>query len=311
MLASDGDATGASLAENVVRVAMHPADQFEAFARLHAEGQDVERIARRFGVSSLTVRQRLRLASVSPTLIAAFRAVEMGLEAVTAFAVTDDHEAQERVWRQAQGYGMHPASIRRLLAEGRVPLADRRVRFIGLDTYEAAGGAVERDLFSEDGEGWIADAALLGRLVEERLLPEAEVVRAEGWAWVEALPALPGDLWRMARLRPQRVPLSAEDEARLAALGERLDAVEVEAGDQLNDEQAAELGRIEEIDTIRAREIRWKPEDCARSGIIIAPDAAGGVRIERGVLRLGDPANDDTAPVEADVEEAPRLADKE
>ena len=312
VLAADGDATGASLAENVVRVAMHPADQFEAFARLHAEGQDVERIARRFGVSPLTVRQRLRLASVSPALIAAFRAGEMGLDAVTAFAVTDDHATQERVWRQAQGYGMHPASIRRLLVEGRVPLDDRRVRFVGLDVYEAAGGAVERDLFSEDGEGWIAGPALLARLVEERLAREAEAVRAQGWGWVDALPALPPDLWRMARLRPQPVPLSAEDEARLSALAERFDAIEAECGDEPDKDQSDELDRIEaEIEVIRAREVTWRPEDRARSGAIVAPDGAGGVRIERGVLRPGEVVNDDPAPEDGDADEAPRPAVKE
>lgn len=312
VLETDGDATGASLAENVVRVAMHPADQFEAFARLHAEGQDVERIARRFGVSPLTVRQRLRLASVSPALIAAFRAGEMGLEAVTAFAVTDDHEAQERVWRQAQGYGMHPASIRRLLVEGRVPLDDRRVRFVGLDAYEAAGGGVERDLFSEDGEGWIADPALLARLVDERLAREAEAVRAEGWGWVDALPALPRDLWRMARLRPQRAPLSAEDEARLSALGERFDAIEAECGDEPDEDQSAELDRIEaEIEAIRGREVAWRPEDRARSGAIVAPDGGGGVRVERGLLRPGEATNDGAVPEEEEADEAPRPTAKE
>ena len=63
----------ASLAENVVRQDMHPADQFEAFAALHEAGIGVEDIAARFGVSAHTVRQRLRLAVVAPALIQAYR----------------------------------------------------------------------------------------------------------------------------------------------------------------------------------------------------------------------------------------------
>ncbi len=71
VLDGDGvDGAEASLAENVVRVDMHPADQFEAFARLHQDGAGlgIEDIAARFGVSAHTVRQRLRLAVVSPAL---------------------------------------------------------------------------------------------------------------------------------------------------------------------------------------------------------------------------------------------------
>src|SRR3546814_8644782 len=40
-----------SLAENIVRQAMHPADQFEAFAALIDAGESVPAIAARFGVA--------------------------------------------------------------------------------------------------------------------------------------------------------------------------------------------------------------------------------------------------------------------
>lgn len=58
-----------SLAENVMRVALHPLDQFRAFSALIEAGLSEEDIAARFFVSVSTVRQRLRLASVSPTLL--------------------------------------------------------------------------------------------------------------------------------------------------------------------------------------------------------------------------------------------------
>ncbi|TCZ51102.1 hypothetical protein [Roseicella aquatilis] len=167
-------------------------------------------------------------------------------------------------------------------------------------------------LFSEDGEGWIADPALLARLVDERLAREAEAVRAEGWGWVDALPARPPDLRRMARLRPQPVPLSAEDEVRLAALAERFDAIEAECGDEPDADQSDELDRLKaEIETIRAREVAWRPEDRARSGAIVAPDGAGGVRVERGLLRSGAAANDDAAPEDEEANVEPHPAAKE
>jgi ParB family chromosome partitioning protein len=297
----DGDATEASLAENVVRVAMHPADQFDAFARLHAEGADAERIARRFGVSVLTVRQRLRLAAVAPSIMDAYRAGALTLDMVTAFAVTDDHEAQERVWRQTSGHG-HAGTIRRLLTEGRVPLTDRRVRLVGLANYEAAGGAVDRDLFDvEGGGGWIADPGLLDRLVDAKLAEAAEAVRAEGWRWVEVVRDVPHDrLWRMRRLRPEAVPLTEEEEALREALAEEYDAIVAEGGDEPEGEAGERLAAIEaELAALEAGETRWTAEALAVAGAVVSLDGWGeGVRVERGLVRDEDtmpeePANDD------------------
>lgn len=56
------------------------------------------------------------------------------------------------------------------------------MRFVELATYEAAGGYVRRDLFSDDeNAGYIADAELLQKLVAQKLDATAAEVRAEGW----------------------------------------------------------------------------------------------------------------------------------
>jgi ParB family chromosome partitioning protein len=58
-------ATETNVAENIIRVAMHPADQFIAFHDLLVEsGLSIDDVAARFGVSPLFVRQRLKLANV-------------------------------------------------------------------------------------------------------------------------------------------------------------------------------------------------------------------------------------------------------
>ena len=62
----DGIATEISLAENVIRTSMHPADQFEAFQKLIDDGLGIEEIAARFSVTPAVVKQRLKLAAVSP-----------------------------------------------------------------------------------------------------------------------------------------------------------------------------------------------------------------------------------------------------
>ena len=98
--ALDGDNPAEiSLAENEIRQAMHPADQFDAFKALAGHGMGDEEIAARFGVTVQVVRQRLKLARVSPKLIALYRKDEMTLDCLMAFAISDDHKQQEKIWK--------------------------------------------------------------------------------------------------------------------------------------------------------------------------------------------------------------------
>ena len=66
---TEGTAEEDSLAENVQRAPLHPLDQFRAFQALREKGQSEEEIAAAFFVSVAVVKQRLRLASVSPRLL--------------------------------------------------------------------------------------------------------------------------------------------------------------------------------------------------------------------------------------------------
>lgn len=86
-----------ALAENVVRIAMHPADQVVAFLRLAAFDLTVATIAARSGVSERTVEQRLRLGNAAPELLDAHRAEQFDLKTLMAFTVTTDHNRQRAV----------------------------------------------------------------------------------------------------------------------------------------------------------------------------------------------------------------------
>jgi ParB family chromosome partitioning protein len=59
----------------------------EAFRRLVDEGKGVEEVAARFGVTTTTVRQRLKLANVSPRLVDLYRADEINLDQLMALAI--------------------------------------------------------------------------------------------------------------------------------------------------------------------------------------------------------------------------------
>lgn len=179
----EAGADEASLAENTIREAMHPADQFEAFRALLDAGMSEDEVAARFSVTVLFVRQRLKLAKVSPKVLAAYRAGKFGLDCVEAFALSNDHAAQERLLKSSH---LYPHGIRDALTKGEVESTDKRVRALGgLAAYEAAGGAVRRDLFDPRTEGYVADVKLLDSLVDAKLEERAKKVRAEGWAWVE------------------------------------------------------------------------------------------------------------------------------
>src|SRR5262249_38297325 len=158
----------------------HPADQFEAFHALHTkEGMNAEDIAARFGVTPAVVRQRLKLAAVSPILMQAYREEKLNLEQLTAFAFTDDHARQEQAWEELDE-DCEREQILELLNNENIPAHDSRAVFVGLDVYRAAGGVIVRDLFDEAHEGFLTDAILLIRLARERLEREAEAIRAEG-----------------------------------------------------------------------------------------------------------------------------------
>ena len=96
---ADGIEEEDSLAENTMREALHPLDQFRAFKNLHEQGLSIDDIAARFFVGAQVVRQRLKLAAASPKLLDLYVTEELSLEQLMAFCVTDDHARQQEVWR--------------------------------------------------------------------------------------------------------------------------------------------------------------------------------------------------------------------
>src|ERR1700704_4827128 len=177
-----GIAEDDSLAENDERVGLHPLDQFRAFQTLRDAGLSEEDIAARHFVTPAIVKQRLRLASVSPKLHEVYAEDGMTLEQLMAFSVTADQARQEQVWDNLSRSQLdEPYQIRRGLTGRTLRASDRRAQFIGLDAYEQAGGTVMRDLFEHDDGGWLQDVPLLDRLVTDKLKAEAETIAAEGW----------------------------------------------------------------------------------------------------------------------------------
>lgn len=287
-----GAAARVSLTENVMREPLHPADEFEAFQALLDEGHDRPEIARRFGTTVRHVEQRLKLAAVSPALIRAYRAGDMTLDQLTAFTVVDDHAHQEQVWASHANRESSGRGIRMALLSEHVPVTDKLARFVGLEAYEAAGGPVIRDLFSDDQGGtWLADPELLRRLAAETMQAKAEALGTEGWGWVETFESFPySGFYNFGRVYPRPLPLSDEDRAELAKLTEQRDAAltALEASPE-EEALAGELATVEvAIGLLREREWGFTAEDRTRAGCAIGLTHEGKVKVERGLIRPED-----------------------
>ena len=123
-----------SLAENTQRVALHPLDQFRAFLDMRTKGMTEEEIAAAFFTTVQIVKQRLRLAAVSPVLCDIYAEDGMTLEMLMAFTVNPDPVRQEQVWESIQhSYNRQPWHIRQLLTETSIPASDKRAQFATLD----------------------------------------------------------------------------------------------------------------------------------------------------------------------------------
>ncbi|MGY2991202.1 ParB-like chromosome segregation protein Spo0J [Mesorhizobium sp. URHB0026] len=266
------DAHEISLDENITREAMHPADQFEAFRELHEErGWGAEEIAARFGITAHVVRQRLRLGAVSPKLMQVYREEGLTLDQLMAFAITDDHVRQEQVFENLS-YNRDPYVIRRELTRTHIAASDRRAIFIGAQAYTEAGGAILRDLFTEDRGGFYEDAALLDRLVIEKLQGISETVRqAEGWKWADVhidFPHANG----LRRTYAQPVDLSEEDNAAYASVSHEFNRLTEEwnSAEELPDDIDQRFGRLEaEIERIDALRHAFDPDVVSRGGVFV------------------------------------------
>ena len=290
--ADDATLTETSLSENITREAMHPADEFDAFKRLADEGQGNDTIAAKFGVTPRVVEQRLKLAVVSPKLIAAFRKDEMSLEQLMAFTVSDKHREQEKVWKELPDWQKEQGdgeAIRDQLTEKHIDAARNSLaRFVTVAAYEAAGGGIVRDLFAkEDEPGYLTDAKLLTRLADEKLKAIAEPIKAEGWKWVEIKPDFDWtEQQKFGRVTPA---LSKEQKAEIAALERQQEQLYEEHGDEnLPPKLEAKSIEIEQqLDAIR-KESGFTLAQKAIAGVVITIGHNGQAEIKRGLVKPED-----------------------
>lgn len=277
------DMTEISLAENVVRADMTAVDQIEAWGKLHEGGLNAQTIAARFGVAEGLVKQRLRLAGVAKPILDAFRDETIDMDELRAFALTDDQARQMEVFEAVDlDHWNLEMIVRRKITNEAGTLADRMARFVGLDAYRSAGGAVLQDLFCEDDSGVIlSDGALLESLADEKLAGIHKELAAEGWLWVEHVENFHNDkVYGSRQLQMEVAEASAEEAARLAEIEDIYDA-EGQDCDALEAEQ-------DQIETAIAMRGYWSDAQKTIAGVFYCINHNGDTGIRRGVVLAAD-----------------------
>ena len=211
-----------SLAENVAREDMHPADCIRAFAALRDTRMDVSDIAARFGYATSYVYRMLRLSALNPKLIDILAKDELTIEAAKALTLSDDHAEQLRVFKASNGQAH---SIRRMLTQEKVTTQSGAFLFIGRDAYLAQGGTITPDLFSQGDEGYADQPEIVQDLAEAKLDGLAEEYRLEGWYEVSATLDQPYDLYSKGYLYPSERDPSETEAARMAELDTQIEAI--------------------------------------------------------------------------------------
>jgi ParB family chromosome partitioning protein len=295
-LAAADRAVESSLSDNKQQP-MHPADEFDAFKTLIEQGRSIEYIAAYRGIKPVEVQRRLKLANVAPEFIEMFRKGELDIDHLMAFALTDDHDHQRAAWASIPKHQRPPQAewLRAALVEDELPLSSTLANFVGIAAYEKAGGAVRRDLFSEDNHGYIMDVPLLTKLATEKLEKTAARLKKDGYAWAEARLTLDySDLQSFGRVETVLRDITEEERARIAALDAEHERLKLEAKTLADgDERLPALREREqalqaERETILAGREQADPEQQKIAGAIATIDHNGKLRIERGLLMPAD-----------------------
>jgi ParB family chromosome partitioning protein len=182
------------LALNVHREAMHPADEYEHFWRLHEQGMTDEQIAIRYGYDKKQVRKVLALGHVARVILDAWREGKgrfesEGFEIVAAFTLAPNVKEQIAVFKRLQKAGrIWPQPVRAAFGAGNGEIA-KNLGLVGKVEYEKAGGKVTEDLFGDNHA--VSDPPLLAKLAGAKIKEKLIGLTKDGWAWASLSTDLP------------------------------------------------------------------------------------------------------------------------
>ena len=274
----DDEAAELSEHENEDREALHPLDRADAIAE-RAARLGLAEVGRREGRSERWVREQIALSNLPEAARAAWARGKIDLAAAKALTFGEADQIEALLdGPQAAAILSSPKNIRAWIGPKGVLATAPLARFVGLEAYEAAGGALKRDLFSDHAV--LFDIDLLNRLASAALSREGERLQeAEGWGHVFFDPG--------HRCREIKPDLTDEERRRLDEIG---------GGDSETDE---------EIEIYRRAILRRVPEaQRAHFGVELGIDPDGRLEVVRGLI-VGGSASPAQNPA---ADEAPSVA---
>jgi ParB family chromosome partitioning protein len=199
-------------------------------------------------------------------------------------------EEQEAIFASRHISQLQAWVIKQQLTNEKVTMRSPLARFVGPDAYEAAGGALRRDLFSDDVA--FDDRALLERLAKEKLDAVADELRAKGWGWTIATVERdhPDEVTAMRRARPTIEDRTAEEKERLAAVTKRIEELEEDENLECGEEYDALYDEREELSCPRTY---YTQDQMAKAGVVLTLGYDGEIRIDEGFVRPEDAADDE------------------
>ncbi|MGO4168844.1 ParB/RepB/Spo0J family partition protein [Novosphingobium sp. YAF33] len=228
-----------SFAATYHQLPLTPAEECRAYEHFVGKGADIDGVAKRFGKTRRFVEGRLRLASLAEPIFDALASGAITLDIAKAYASTESHDKQLDVWSTyGQNSYVNADSIRRVIANDALKSNEPIALLIGEDCYAAAGGRVDRDLFSEGGDRWI-DPEIAKGVAAKMMEAEAKRIGEEsGLAWIRPIASSYAynhaqDLYRVMLDPPE---LTDEQAARLEAIEARRSELEELMQDEALDE---------------------------------------------------------------------------
>jgi len=177
---STADTLRLTTIENIQREQLPPMDEAGAFASLLADGASLEDVAAKAGVSALTVKRRVALASLCDEVKALVREGEVSLSVAEALTLGTHDQQRAVIERLEQGWHYDADDIRHILTGEKPSVA---LAIFPLEKYE---GSYTADLFADDASTFFDDMEQFYRLQSEAVAQLADTHRQTA-AFVEVV----------------------------------------------------------------------------------------------------------------------------
>ena len=255
------DVAETSLAENFIRLGMTPTDECKAFLHFLGSDGDVDAVAKRFGQTRRFVEGRLRLATLAPPVFDALAAGAMTMDVAKAYAATPDQAKQLAVFEEVGNSWLatNAHEIKKRILGQSIPASHPVALLVGEERYAAAGGRIERDLYTAAESAEWLDGALAQSLAAT-LMQDAAARLAEETGVGTIVPLLAmGSTWTdredLTQARLEREPLSEADQARIDEIEGEIEIIEnrFESEDMDDEDGEALNAKVETLGEERAR----------------------------------------------------------